>query len=231
MVSINPVTSYVFKTKKYKNFGYSHTSGYPFLLAGVFKTKDIFECAQFYKTLLHKKYTITLENNFEFSFYFTPDNFFHLIGLGKLKDINYFKGKNKNLIFKKILKKEIPLESIEKHKNYCKIINRVKYFERIDKLLDKKHSKIIIDFDSDNKLLKTVFIFYAHEKSGYTHLTIGKDNAKYYPETFIYEDSKRYISGQELLNIIDIKIEYIGKNKSKKDNVFKAFADGVQSRA
>lgn len=179
------------------------------------KTKNIFECAQFYNKLLHKKYTIILENNFEFSFYFTPDNFFHLIGLGKLNDASYFKGKSKDLIFKKILKKEIPLESIEKHKNYCKIINRVKYFERIDKLLDKQRSKIIIDFDcdlvSDTKLLKTVFMFYAHEKNGYTHLTIGKDNTKYYPETFIYEDSKRYISGQELLNIGDIKIENMSK--------------------
>ena len=183
----------------------------------MFKTKDIFECAKFYNTLLHRRYTITLENDFEFSFYFTSDNFFHLIGLEKLNGISCFKGKSKRAIFEQILKRKIPLKTIEEHKNYFRIINRVKYFERINKLLDRQHSKIIIDFDydlvSDTKLLKTVFIFYAHEKSGYTHLTIGKNNTKYYPETFIYEDSKRYISGQELLNIVDIKIENMGKNK------------------
>ena len=185
---------------------------------GVFKTKDLFECAQFYNTLLHKKYTITLEGGFQFSFYFSPDNFYHLIGLEKLNNISAFKGQSKVLIFKKLLKRQMPLKHIESHRDYPKIVNRIKFFERIDKLLDKQHSKIIIEFDSDlvqnTKLLKTVFIFYAHERSGYTHLTIGNKGGVYYPETFIYEDSKRYISGQNLLNIVDIKVEDVGKKKT-----------------
>lgn len=140
-----------------------------------------------------------------------------MIGLEKLSNLNDFNGLGKSRIFKKLLKKEISLKNIENHKDYHKISNRIKYFEQIDKLLDKQHSKIIINFDnslvSNTKLLRTVFMFYAHEKSGYTHLTIGKEKEKYYPETFFHEDSKRYISGQELLNIVDIQIENINTKR------------------
>ena len=190
------------------------------LIAEVFKTKDVFECAQFYSTLLNKKYTITLENDFKFSFYFTPNNFYHLIGLEKLGNISAFKGKSSGLIFKKILQKEISPQIIKNHKKYGMIANRIKYFERIGDLLDKEQSKVIINFDCNlvptTKLFNTVFIFFAHEESGYTHLTIGKDGIKYYPETFIYENSQRYVNKQDLLDITNIKIENVRKSGQKK---------------
>ena len=203
------------KNTKSRVFAPSANTLYFYL--GVFKTKDLFECAQFYNTLLHKKYTITLEGGFQFSFFFSPDNFYHLIGLEKLNNLSAFKGQSKTVIFKKFLKRQMPLKHIEGHRDYPKIANRIRLFDRIDKLLDKQHSKLIIEFDSDlvenTKLLKTVFIFFAHERSGYTHLTIGHDEGVYYPETFIYEDSKRYINEQDLLDIVDIKVENIGKKK------------------
>ena len=38
-------------------------------------------------------------------------------------------------------------------------------------------------------------------------LTIGKNSKQYYPETFFYEDSNRYINEQILLDIVDISVK------------------------
>lgn len=49
--------------------------------------KDIKECANLYKQLLNKSYTFKLENDIEFTIHFNSSNFFHLIGLHKLTDL------------------------------------------------------------------------------------------------------------------------------------------------
>ena len=74
-----------------------------------------------------------------------------------------------------------------------------------------KSNKIIINFNkelvSDTKLDNTKFIFYKNESVGYSMLTIGKKSKQYYPETFFYEDSNRYINEQILLDIVDISVK------------------------
>ena len=51
------------------------------------ETNNITDCAKIYNDLLGKKYTVILEDNISFSFYFTRKVFFHLLGLEKLQII------------------------------------------------------------------------------------------------------------------------------------------------
>ena len=174
------------------------------------KTKNIQECAKFYESLLKKEFIVTLENGMAFSFYFRRENFYHLLGLHKLTDIQQLQNPNRALIYKEIKNGKLSYLTIQNSKFYNRISERINYFDHISALLNKEHSKIIVEFDPDivsnTHLKNTRFIFYKHETTGYSLLTIGK--IKYfYPETFMYENSKRYLTGQKFLNVINIEIK------------------------
>lgn len=174
--------------------------------------KNIQECAKFYETLIRKNYIFTLENDIKFTFFFKVSNFYHLIGLHKLKDIRQLVDGSLSLnkIYKNILSGELSTAVIEKSALYHKISSRVEHFEKISDMLDKNKSKIIIDFDPEliecTELQNTKYILYRHLESGYANLTLGEDKGSIYPETFFTENSKRYISEQILLDVIDIEI-------------------------
>lgn len=173
--------------------------------------ENITECAKLYETLLNKDYIFTLENNIKIKLYFSADNFYHLMGLEKLIDIEQLKGKQATKIYKQILNRNISDSIIQKSKYYYVIENRIKYFEHITDLFDFNCSnKIIVDFDVNKlsfntKLRNTKFILYKHIENTYIHLTIG-NKSKLYPETFIIENGSQYISGQTLLDILNIEV-------------------------
>ncbi len=174
--------------------------------------KDIKECAKLYKTLLNKDYIFTLEQGIKFKLFFKMGNFHHLLGLGKLKDIENLNLKRNKAedIYKKILKGDIKPDLIEKSSFYQLIKDRIENFQGITDLLDANKCKILIDFDKEllesTNLTNTKYILYKHKNDGYLHLTLGDIGKGIYPETFFFENSKRYISEQTLLDIIDIEI-------------------------
>lgn len=177
------------------------------------KMKDIKECAEFYCSLLNKKYIFTLENNIKFELIFLKSNFHHLLGLGKLTDISELNLKNNyaDIVFKKILKGEISPQKISKSCFYHKIEKRVLYFDKITDMLNPDKCKIIIDFDkslvSNGTNLKfTKYILYIHKNDDYIFFTLGEKNNGIYPETFFYESSKRYTDNQNLLDVLDISV-------------------------
>lgn len=173
--------------------------------------KDIKECANLYKQLLNKSYTFKLENDIEFTIHFNSSNFFHLIGLHKLTDLERITNNSKSVIFKKILKGDISQKYIEKSDYYKKIVNRIKYFENILDMFDINKTKIIVDFDPllldfDSELQYTKYILYKKLDNGCTHTTIGQENEKLYAETFFYDPTYHYLSEQDLLNIESITV-------------------------
>ena len=103
---------------------------------------------------------------------------------------------------------EIKNNDIQNCASYDKIHNRIDYFDRLPKMMEK--SKIIIDFNPNLvercELQNTKYILYKKIGQTYINLTLGMRNGALYPETFIYEPSKRYINGQVLLDIIDIQV-------------------------
>lgn len=184
--------------------------------------ENIQECAKFYETLMEKNYVFTLENGVKFTLFFKSANFYHLIGLHKLKDIRQLVDGSLSLnkIYKNILSGELSSELIEKSVFYNKISSRIENFEKISDTLDKNKSKIIIDFDpalvEGTELKNTKYILFRHLDSGYANLTLGENKNSIYPETFFTENSKRYISEQILLDVIDIEI--IENRKKQKHN-------------
>ncbi len=180
--------------------------------------KNIQDCAKLYLNLINKRYIFSLENGIEFSVVFKSGNFAHLIGLHKLVDLNVLKKKSANLLFDEILNGTIKPSFIESSVKYYLIKNRIKYFENIFDLLNKEKTKVIVDFDKtlisgETQLDNTKYILYKIKDGGYFLLTIGNKGNGEYPETLFYEISKMYISGQNLLEISDIKIV---ENKKKK---------------
>lgn len=181
--------------------------------------KDIQECAKFYESLMRKDYIFTLENGVKFKIFFKPSNFYHLIGLHKLTDIRQITNKNTSSakVYKDILLGQISVKTIEKSEFYSRISSRVEYFEKISDMLDKCKSKIIIDFNPEliegTDLENTIYILYRHLNSGYANMTIGEKDNFIYPETFFVENSKRYISEQILLDVLNIEIINPAKKK------------------
>lgn len=182
--------------------------------------KNIQECAKFYKKhLLKKTFRITLENDIVFEIYFTTKQFYHLMGLHKLTDKAELSKDNNttDVIYKKILRGLIKPSVVTDSVNYYKISSRIENFENIIELLDVKKTKIIIDFDytliNECDLKNTEYILYRHENDSYKMLTIGK-KSYLYPETFFVENSKKYISEQMLLEIVNIEVIDYGKKRT-----------------
>lgn len=171
---------------------------------------NIQDCAKIYKTLLHKNFYFTLENNIQFKLFFKPENFVHIIGLHKLTDLKLTEQYSAKVLYKKLLNGDISNKLIKSSANYKKIQNRICYFENIIDMLNNKSAKIIINYDkslvNDSKLINTKYILYKTIDECYLMLTIGKNKNGEYPETLFLESTKKYISNQELLDIIDIKI-------------------------
>ena len=175
-------------------------------------TDNIQDCAKLYNNLLNKRYYITLENGIKFEFYFTKQGFAHLLGIHKLKDIPQLRNSSSDKVLKDILSGKLKHNTLKVSKYYNKISDRIEHFEQISDMLDiTKSNKIIINFNKelvlDTKLDNTKFIFYKSESVGYSMLTIGKKTKQFYPETFFYEESNRYISEQILLDIVDISVK------------------------
>lgn len=179
----------------------------PFILGD--DLKNIQECAVLYNSILNKTYYFTLENNIKFKLCFKAENFAHLIGLHKLTDLKLTKQYSSNMLFKKILRGEISESQIKSSVKYYKIYNRIHYFENILDMLNNNKTKIIINYNKslveNSYLVNTKYILYKTTDNNYLMLTIGDKGKGEYPETFFLETTKMYISGQELLDIIDIK--------------------------
>ncbi|MBQ8133071.1 MAG: hypothetical protein IJ192_01460 [Clostridia bacterium] len=179
--------------------------------------KTIQDCAKLYDTLIGNEYTLILENDMRIVFNFDKGNFFHLIGLHKLSDVNEFyignRRKSKNRIYKELLSGIIDDNRLRYKKGYDKIIIRVENFEYItDLLCFDKSNKLIIDFDInlinrfDSLLSGTKYILYKQLNNVYIHLTFGQGR-KIYPESFFVHNGKDYISEQTLIEIKDIQIK------------------------
>lgn len=180
------------------------------------------ECAIVYSKLLGKNYNFTLENNIKFMIEFKPSNFYHLLGLEKLKDVSQLQNKDVTKIYKDILKNRIKDSTIKSSKHYNIIKDRVDCFNQImDLLYFDKSNKIIIDYDVNKlnfhtKLKFTKYILYKRDNENDIHLTIGCQN-KLYPETFFVESGSTYISDQIMLDILNIEVVDI-KHKRKKSH-------------
>lgn len=108
---------------------------------------DLLRAAQNYNKMLSKKYIFTLGKNkklYRPELVFTAVDFFHLAGLHKLDDIPALRT-NANIVFKKILKGQITLDTIMRSHKFLEIGGRIKYLGCLEHFLDKAND--VFKFD------------------------------------------------------------------------------------
>ncbi len=174
-------------------------------------------CIQTFERMLDKDYFLTLEDGTVLHLYFTKSHFKHLLGLHKLTDLDAFhpgKGLSAKRVYEHIRNGKITFQTIRKSAHYNKIADRIACFPMIESVFSKK---VIVDFNPellDRCKLQAEYILYTEYKDGYLHLAIGHDVKRQYPESFFYEPTKYYLSGQHFLNVS--KLEIIAKTKKNK---------------
>lgn len=173
-----------------------------------------------YELLMTKNYIIYLENSkiieLDFKKYYFP----HLIGLQYLTDRSIVQQSNTNnasKIYQNIKNGRITYNSISGSDFIKKIYDRILLFPHCELLMNCNTLNLIIDFDKSKVKsckLNAEYIIYDHFLNGYIHLCLAYDKKKsiYYPETFIFEPSKYYISDQ---NLLECRIEAIEKRPDK----------------
>ena len=98
-----------------------------------------------YQQLMNYSYYIVLGRKsklYEFILTFSAEDFMHIIGFHKLKDLEFLKKSAVN-VFKDCLSGKITFEMISKSEFYPAIQNRFEYFDKIESMLDNNNLVII----------------------------------------------------------------------------------------
>lgn len=169
------------------------------------KMIDIETLSKSINTLLGNNFIIHIEDGRAIPFCFKLAHFHHLLGLHYLDDMPDIKNaKNKSGLVKKLLKDPRLFSRIQRSSHFEKIRDRIEKFPIIVDMLISDRCKIIIDFDKSllpATSIKSEFLLYKTEDYKCYHI-LGIASVKnfYYPETFLVENSKYYVTGQKFLN-------------------------------
>lgn len=119
---------------------------------------DILKQAAFaYRKLLDKEYVITVgKNNVKRSYIvqFTTNEFKHICGLHKLKDMNDVYRSSSNALFHKILHSEITIGDIQKAEAFSKIEARLKNAAYLEEYFDK--FTVIYDWNQEKSKFSNI---------------------------------------------------------------------------
>ena len=154
-----------------------------------------------------------LENGICIQFSYKEENFPHLIGLHKLKDIQlvqfWLDKSNKSIKLKDVIKKikngSFTDTMLKGSHFYPMIEDRFKSFS-YDNLTTLNYTDAIIDFDKTliNAKIKSDYVLFEERPSKeYNHMGIAYDSkGNYrYVETFFHEPSTKYIAGQTIVKV------------------------------
>lgn len=169
---------------------------------------ELKRCEQVFTQMLDKDYILTLETGEVLHIFFKKEHFQHLLGLHKLKDVPEAQAKpgQKQLIYKRIQRGQLTMNMVQKSKYYHKIKDRIQMFPMIESVFFKK---VVVDFNPallESCKLNAEYILYMQYGTGYLHLAIGHNVSGIHPESFIFEPTNYYLSGQTLLDVIKLEV-------------------------
>lgn len=154
-----------------------------------------------------------LENGESISVTYKEENFAHLIGLHKLKDIQliqFWLDKNNKTVKLSTVIKRIQNETltdlmVKSSTFYSQIQERYEKFS-YDNLTTLNYTDAIINFNPTiiNSKIKSDYILFEEKRNKeYNHLCIAKDKTRgiRYIETFFHESTDKYLSGQTIVKI------------------------------
>ena len=166
-----------------------------------------------YKRLKNCRAEYVLSNEMMIDFTYKEDNFIHLLGLHKLKDIQIiqmFNDKdNKKVqtryIISRIKKSRFTDAMVKSSVFYEEIAERYESFT-YENLITLTYTDAVINFDPkriNSKIKRDYILFEEKENHEYNHLGIAKDpiSNKRYIETFFHQSTDMYIQNQQLVKV------------------------------
>ena len=166
-----------------------------------------------YKRLKNCRAEYVLSNEMMIDFTYKEDNFIHLLGLHKLKDIRIiqmFNDKdNKKVqtryIISRIKKSRFTDAMVKSSVFYEEIAERYESFT-YENLITLTYTDAVINFDPkriNSKIKSDYLLFEEKENHEYNHLGIAKDpiSNKRYIETFFHQSTDMYIQNQQLVKV------------------------------
>lgn len=164
--------------------------------------------------LSKRDFTIFIEDGRVVPFFFSQESFFHLLGLHYLADMQTIsKPRSKSAVVRQLLKDERLFKTIQKSAYFPKVQARIEEFGRIVDMLISDTCEVIIDFDKSKvpsaKIESTLLLYKTDDHISYYLLGImqGTDG-RYYPETYLTEGSKYYVSGQQIWTCTITSVEH-----------------------
>ena len=154
---------------------------------------------------------------------YKEENFAHLLGLHKLKDIQLIQfwqdNNNKKVKFKEVIRRirnsTFTDSMIKSSVFYSEIQDRYERFS-YENLTSLTYTDVVINFKSSiiKSKIKSDYLLFEKKGNGYNHLGIAKDGrtGNRYIETFFYQPSDMYIIGQNTVKIERLTL-YDSKNK------------------
>lgn len=166
-----------------------------------------------YKRLKNCRAEYVLSNEMMIDFTYKEDNFIHLLGLHKLKDIQIiqmFNDKdNKKVqtryIISRIKKSRFTDAMVKSSVFYEEIAERYESFT-YENLITLTYTDAVINFDPkriNSKIKSDYLLFEEKENHEYNHLGIAKDpiSNKRYIETFFHQSTDMYIQNKQLVKV------------------------------
>lgn len=174
---------------------------------------DLLQKYNDYKRLKNCRAEYVLSNEMMIDFTYKEDNFIHLLGLHKLKDIQIiqiFNDKdNKKVqtryIISRIKKSRFTDAMVKSSVFYEEIAERYESFT-YENLITLTYTDAVINFDPkriNSKIKSDYLLFEEKENHEYNHLGIAKDpiSNKRYIETFFHQSTDMYIQNQQLVKV------------------------------
>lgn len=122
---------------------------------------DILAAALTMERLKNYRYEIALGKKgqrYDISLSFYPDNFFHLTGLHKLKDIEQLRSGRQAWIYHSILSGDITDVFLQRSTKFSDVEGRIKAFSYLEELLDE--NRLYFRYDPRKKAFSTIVADY-----------------------------------------------------------------------
>lgn len=165
-----------------------------------------------YMRIIDCKAEYELDNGKTIGFRYRKENFAHLLGLHKLKDIQliqFWQDKNNrtvnlNTVIRKIRNSSFTDAIVCSSVFFPQIKERYNNFS-YDNLTTLNYTDVVIDFNPllINSKLKSDYILFEEKSGEYNHMSIAQDakSGNRYVESFFHEMSNKYIQGQIIRKI------------------------------
>ena len=171
-----------------------------------------------YMRLENCKAEYWLENGEKISITYKAENFSHLIGLHKLKDLQliqfWLDKSNKtvklNTVIKRIKNETFTDSTIKSSVFYNQIQDRYESFS-YDNLTTLNYTDVIVNFNPaiiNSKIKSDYILFEEKPNNEFNHLCLAKDKIKgsRYIETFFHEPTDKYLTGQTIVKIKSFRL-------------------------